>query len=173
MGLELSMWQITPGYLEKLLSSEEAIDEFWDFQFHDVDSAEGGNKDENPAEDDGLEPEKIWHFLHYLMTGNESGGDYPLGYVIMTGHTFQEESSDLTWLAPEEVKDIADALDNLSDENLVNRCRQRKGPKRRSYKYSEDFDKEDVKQAIPYFHKLKNYYRSAARRGNAMIIFVG
>ena len=173
MGLELTIWQIAPEYLEKLLSSEDAIDEFMEFQFPDSDAPEDFNKDENPAEDDGLDLEKIWHFLHYLITGTECGGDYPLGYAIMTGHPFHEDSSDLTWLAPEEVKDIADALDNLSEEDLLNKCKQEKGSKRNIYKYSNDFDKEDVKQAIPYFHKLRNYYQVAARKGNAMLVFVG
>ena len=173
MGLELTVWQITPKYLVKLLSSEEAIGGFMEFQFPDPDSPEDLNQDENPAEDDGLDLEKIWHLLHYLITGNESGGDYPLGYAIMTGHPFHEDSSDLTWLAPEEVKDIADALDNLSEEDLLNRCNLGKASKRNLYKYSGYFSKEDVKEAIPYFHKLRNYYRDAARKGNAMLVFVG
>jgi hypothetical protein len=69
--------------------------------------------------------------------------------------------------------DIADALDNLSEEDLLDRCKQRKTPKRKIYKYSGHFDEEDVWQAIPYFHKLRNYYRFAARKGDAMLIFVG
>ena len=58
MGVEFCIWQITPENLEKLLSSEEAVDAFMDSQFPDPDSPDIVT--ETSTEDDGMELGKTW-----------------------------------------------------------------------------------------------------------------
>jgi hypothetical protein len=171
MGIELCMWQITPENLEKLLSSEEAIEAFMESQFPDPDSPDAVA--ETFTEDDGIELGKTWHFVHYLITGDAKGGEYPLGYAIMIGRPFDKYSSDLTWRSPDEVKDIAEALANLSEKDLLKRRNPPKASKIRIYDYPAGFKKKDIEEVLPYFRKLRDYYSAAAKQGNAMLVHVG
>jgi hypothetical protein len=171
MGLELCMWQITPENLEKLLSSEEAIEAFIESQFPDPDSLDAVT--ETFTEDDGIELGKTWQFVHYLITGDAKGGEYPLGYAIMIGRPFDKYSSDLTWRSSDEVKDIAEALANLSEQDLLKRRNHPKSSKSRIYDYPAAFKKKDIEEVLPYFQKLREYYSAAAKQGNAMLVHVG
>ena len=171
MGVELCMWQITPENLEKLLSSEEMIEAFMESQFPDPDSPDAVT--ETFTEDDGMELGKTWHFVHYLITGDEKGGDYPLGYAVMIGHPFNSYSSDLTWRSPDEVQDIADALTNLSEKNLPKKRNPPRASKIRIYDYPAGFKKKDIEEVLPYFRKLRGYYSAAAKHGNAMLVHIG
>jgi hypothetical protein len=171
MGIELCMWQITPENLEKLLSSEEAIEAFMESQFPDPDSPDAVA--ETFTEDDGIELGKTWHFVHYLITGDAKGGEYPLGYAIMIGRPFDKYSSDLTWRSPDEVKDIAEALANLSEQDLLKRRNPPKASKIRIYDYPAGFKKKDIEEVLPYFRKLRDYYSAAAKQGNALLVHVG
>ena len=173
MGHEVCMWQISISYLAKLLSSEEVVEEFMEFQFPDPDSPNDFTEDQDSTEDGGIELEKTWHFLHFLITGKEEGGDYPLGYAIMTGHPFDKYSSDLRWLAPEEVQDVADALANISEKDLLKKRNLPKASKSCIYDYPAGFKKKDIEEVLPYFRKLRGYYSAAAKQGNAMLVHIG
>ena len=125
------------------------------------------------TEDDGMELGKTWHFVHYLITGDAKGGEYPLGYAIMIGYPFDNYSSDLTWRSPDEVKDIAEALANLSEQDLLKRRNLPKASKSRIYDYPAGFKRKDVEEVLPYFRNLRNYYSAAAKKGSAMMVHIG
>ncbi|MFO7462061.1 MAG: YfbM family protein [Desulfatiglandales bacterium] len=171
MGVELCMWQITPENLEKLSSSEETIEAFMESQFPDPDSPDAVT--ETLTEDDGMELGKTWHFLHYLITGDAKSGEYPLGYAVMIGHPFNKYLSDLTWRSPDEVQDIADALANISEKELLKKRNPPKTSKIQIYDYPAGFKKKDIEEVLPYFRKLRGYYSAAAKQGNAMLVHVG
>jgi hypothetical protein len=97
----------------------------------------------------------------------------PIGYAIMIGRPFDKYSSDLTWRSPDEVKDIAEALANLSEKDLLKRRNPPKASKIRIYDYPAGFKKKDIEEVLPYFRKLRDYYSAAAKQGNALLVHVG
>jgi len=160
MGIECSMWQIKSTELKQLLVSEEALEEFCDSRFPET-------YDED-FEDDGLWLDKIWHLLHYQITGDAENEEYPLAYAIMIGHLLHESWSDWVYLPPDEVKEVSYALSSLSEDDFYMKCKPESVSELDIYKYPS-VHKEDVDDALEYFRKLKDYYQDAANKGNAML----
>ena len=160
MGIELSMWQITTLQLEQLMSSEEAVENFIDSRF-----AETSNEDD----DEGLYLDKIWHLVHYLVTGDAEGGEYPLGHAILGGYMLQESVEDTSFLPPDIVKDVAAGLSTLSEADMRKLFDPDVTPKPEIYKYPFPIHEEDFDEALSFFRRVKEYYQDAAKNGNAMI----
>jgi hypothetical protein len=80
MSLECTLWQVTPEKLKLYRSSEESVEEFIDFCFPET-FDEDVFTDESKTKkfyDKDFCLEKRWHLLHYLLTGDENSGKYPL-----------------------------------------------------------------------------------------------
>jgi hypothetical protein len=162
VGIELSMWQITTLQLEQLMSSEDAMENFIDSRF-----AETANEDD----DEGLYLDKIWHLLHYLITGDAEGGEYPLGHAILGGYMLHESGEDTSFLPPEIVKDVAEGLSTLTEADMRKLCDQDITPKPEIYKYPFPIDEEDFEDALSFFRQVRELYKDAAEKGNAMFRF--
>jgi hypothetical protein len=175
MGIELSMWQISPSDLDRLLDSEDSVEEFIDSRFpsysdkeNDVDDF-GSNESELAYE--GLYLDKGWHLLNYLITGDVNGGDYPLAHAIMAGHLLHESWDTLVYSRADEVKDVAKALSDLSEEDLLKNCNNKSLIKAKIYRFPKGVNKRDLKEIMDDFHRLKKYYRNATKNGNAVLRF--
>ena len=170
MGMEGSMYQITPDGLEIILGSEDAFERLYYFLYppEDLDKdeeAEGlRNEEHSYCDEEGLELEKMWHLVHYLITGDPDNADYPLGYAIMAGYyLFQDSWPEWSFVPSDYVKDVAEALAVLSDDDLRKTGKIRPTP--RLYKYPSMFRGcLDLEEAIEYFHKLKDYYQDAPKK---------
>ncbi len=175
MGLEMCMWQMEISKMERLLTSEEACKEFLEAQFPDPDEEgeKGGEgrkaKYSVDPEDDGIDIGKSWHILHYLITGDEESGETPLAYAIMEGRPVVGLGGEFCWLAPEEVKDVADALDALSEEVLWKRSGKDSMSKVDIYKYPGEVIEDKLEDVLVDFNRLREYYKDAAVKGNAVL----
>jgi hypothetical protein len=49
------------------------------------------------------------------MTGNDEGGNSKLDLAIMVGQPLESLGEEFSWLTPEEVREVADALDSISE----------------------------------------------------------
>ena len=78
MGIELSMWQISPLELDRLLDSEDSVEEFIDSRFPPYSDEDNDFEDfeskESELADEGLYLDKGWHLLNYLITGDVKEG---------------------------------------------------------------------------------------------------
>ena len=177
MGIELNLWQVTTDQLNKLKSSDEAVEDFINACYPlDPDDLDENYKrsdlyfNEDDILDDGLGLEKIWHLLHYLITGDPDEGEYPFSFAIMCGYPISEDSDEITYLLPNDVKVISMVLTALTDDDLRSRFDLDAISKAEIYKYEEYRAREDdLNEAIKDFHKLRKYYQDAARKGNAVI----
>ena len=160
MGIELSMWQITDLQLEQLILSEDAVENFIDSRF-----AETSYEDDD---EEGLYLDKIWHLVHYLVTGYAEGGDYPLGHAILGGYILHESREDTSFLPPDIVKDVAEGLSTLSEAEMRKLCDPDVTPKPEIYKYPFPIDEEDFEDALSFFRQVREFYKDAAEKGNAM-----
>lgn len=174
MGLEFNMWQIRMSRMEQLIISDEACEEFLEIQFPDPDTNEFGSGEQNTKysvnpEDDGIYLGKSWHLLHYLITGNEEGGNSTLDLAIMVGHPVEGLGGEFCWLDPEEVKYVADALDGLSEEDMRKRSGKGAMSKVDIYRCSAGLGKDEFEYVMKEFKALKKYYRDAAEKENAIL----
>ncbi len=164
MGLEMSMWQMEMSKLEQLIISDKACEEFLETQFPDPDAEEDEvgrgrtAKYSVDPEDQGISMGKTWHLLHYLITGTEERGELPLALAIMIGHPVEGLGGEFCWLTPEEVKDVALALDTLSKEELRKRSNRDSMSKVDIYRCPPGLDEEGFRDVMKDFKTLKKYY---------------
>jgi hypothetical protein len=171
MGLDCTLWQVTPEKLDLYRTSEEAVEEFIDFCFPEIFVEEvfcDTSKTEKYYEKD-LCLGKTWDLLHYLLTGNEHSEQYPLAYAIAVGYSINEIWSDLTYVKPNEVKDIAAALNGITEDEFRSRCVGESIAEKEIYRCPDDLDDAETVEVLEYFFRLKEFYIDAAGKGNAVL----
>jgi hypothetical protein len=165
MGIECAMYQITPDELETILDSEAAFEKFHDSCFPEtLDEDEG--IEFSSMEENSLYLGKMWHLLHYLITGDADNEDYPLACAVMAGYLLHKSWNDWSFLPSDQVKEIAEALVGLSDDDLRRVGEIRPIPE--IYR-TPSISKDTVEEALDYFHNLKDYYQDASDNGNAIL----
>ena len=126
----------------------------------------GDGPDEN-----GLSLEKSWHSLHYLLTGSAHEVDSPLGNAILGG---KEIGPDLGYgparfLGAAQVREVSSALNSISKDDLAQRFDLNAMLVAKIYACG---DEEELELAQHYFEHLVKYYAEAAKRGDAMLLYI-
>ena len=119
--------------------------------------------------------EKMWHGLHFLLTGEPWGGTPPLSNAILGDDPDEErEEGSLNVLGPSDVKEVATALSALTHEELHGRFDPAKFAAADIYPAVWDESREELfSELMMYFDELVGFYREAARCGNAVLIDIG
>jgi hypothetical protein len=120
---------------------------------------------------DVLNLQKSWHTLHYLMTGSALPVDSPVGRAILGG---QELGPDLGYgpgriLTPEQVREVAESLNQLAKEDLVRRSNLSSMVAAEIYACR---DSGDLDLAQEYLPQLQLFYDEAASAGYAMLLYI-
>jgi hypothetical protein len=171
MGLECTLWQVSPEKLKQYISSEDSVEDFIDFCFPETYEEEVFNdksKTKKYYENDFCLG-KMWHLLHYLLTGDENSKKYPLAYAIVVGYSINEIWSDLTYVEPQEARDIADALNYISEGEFRRRCIEEAFSGKEIYGCPDDLDDNEIAETLKYFVRLKEFFVDAANKGNAVL----
>ena len=116
-----------------------------------------------------------WHAIHYLITGKTSSPSPGAGEIIFGG---AEIGNDLGFgpahlFMPEEVKTIADALQNFPLRTFTSRYDVKQ--MQASKIYPENWLKEgDMGRAklLDYFQQILSFYNNAAKNGQAIVFVV-
>jgi hypothetical protein len=77
------------------------------------------------------------------------------------------------WLAPAEVAEAAAALSKISTRQLWARYDKKLMTNAQIYPEFWEDKSDAIEYLIFYFEKLAEYYKDAAKRGNAMLIHIG
>ena len=130
----------------------------------------GAGVDDGPTED-GLNLEKSWHVLHYLLTGKAEEAPPPVGNAILGG---QEIGGDLGYgparfLTPQQVREVATALKAISKDDLRKRFDLKAMMAAKIYPVR---DHSELRLAQDYFARVSPYYAEAAAAGNAMLLWI-
>jgi hypothetical protein len=118
-----------------------------------------------------MDSDKSWEGIHFLLTGNLKGGALPLANTLLGGTPlpFEFGYDEVRYLTPSEVKEIAQALKNLSPAELTKRY----DPVKMVNVYSMAGNaKEDLPYLLDYFDKVSDFYQQAATSGNAMLLYL-
>jgi len=126
---------------------------------------------EGSSTENGLNLEKSWHVLHYLLTGKAKEAPPPLGNAILGG---QEIGGDLGYgparfLTAQQVREVAIALGAISKDELRERFDLKAMIAANIYPVR---DKSELRLAQDYFEELSRYYAEAAEGRNAMLLWL-
>ena len=183
MGIEASYRRITPAQWEEVqglvvtddspagYSSEEAYVEF-------------AYSDEFMSSDRFLSIEKEWHALHALLTGDLRVPDVSsplaiehsplLGNVVMGGAETQFDATygKVRILAPDEVRQVADALGKITADDLKARFDPVAFAEAGIYPIgaASRWAEEDLGVLLFFYPQLVDFFGKAAREGNIVLL---
>jgi hypothetical protein len=121
-----------------------------------------------------LRIDKSWHGIHFLLTGSAWGGKPPLFNVVLGGKKFGRDLGyeGAHYLTPDEVKEVAAALEEITEEVLRARFDPKAMTKARIYCWLEEEGAEGLEYFLHYYGLVRAYFQDAARRGNGMLISI-
>jgi hypothetical protein len=130
----------------------------------------------DPSELDTHQLDKLWHGLHYLMTGSDQPTNAPVGHAIFGGAALSEDDMGFgpaTYLTPAEVAVAAVAMKQLDAKDL----RARFDPADMSARgvYPDIWVREGeaaLDDLLAAYEKLRSYYARAADKGLAMLMWI-
>ena len=164
MGMIGKFAAVTPVQLQSLIDGSSQALSF-------LISEEVDNK---PTEQ--LDIDKAWQGVHFLLTGEPYSNDSSLAKAIFGG---TEVGDDLgfgpaRYLTPEEVKEVAAALRDVSKEDLVQRYVPSAFEEANVYPTGIWESESDV--AFDYllhaFESMLTFYESIAARGDAVLLCI-
>lgn len=145
---------------------------FWDYFAAEAPAGFG------PISD--FDVDKAWHGLHFLLTGTARAGDFPLNFIVAGGTPVGSICTccdrPRTFNA-DEVRAIADALAEIEPAAL----RARFDPKAMirlgiypSIIWDRPPEEDDTLGYLMYFYEpLREFIACGARRGEALLAFIG
>jgi len=130
-----------------------------------------GFTEEDMAPDISIE--KAWHGLHFLLCGGFDPDLSPLGRAILGGTEIGDDMGygPARYLSAEEVKTVAAALNGLTDDELKSRYNADEMSKLKLYPGGWD-DLENIEWLLAAARDVRQYYRDAADRGFAMLLYL-
>jgi hypothetical protein len=124
---------------------------------------------------------KDWHMLHYLLTGKSwEPPDAPLEMAIMGGIEIPDVQKIMgygpaRYLTPSLVREVVEALDDLPIEKKVELFDPQAAEIAKVYPRMhgmKGLEKDEKESLIHCFHLLRDFYRDAATKGHAMLLWV-
>jgi hypothetical protein len=126
-----------------------------------------------------LDLDKAWHGLHFLLTGTADGGRAPACFLLSGGEALGGDDDDAFQahlLDAEQVRWFAEHLASLTSEELTRRFDPERMTKLRIYPDAiwKRPDTEDDPRGflLGAFGELREFVRSAAVRGHAVVVSV-
>jgi CRP-like cAMP-binding protein len=121
--------------------------------------------------EEGLNLEKSWHVLHYLLTGKPEEAPPPLGDAILGGTEIGDDLGygPARFLTAQQVREVAKALAAVSNEDLASHFDLDAMIAARIYPVR---DGTELEMAQHYFEHLTRYYADASTNGNAMLLYL-
>lgn len=119
-----------------------------------------------------VDVDKTWHGVHAVLTGERWDAPGPLGWAVLGGDEFAD---DLGYgpprlLAPDQVVQVADALDELGAEGFTAAV----DPERLVALeiYPTDIWTTAAEWLVESFEVIRRFYRDAADAGHAVVILL-
>jgi len=123
-----------------------------------------------PPAEHHLDLDKMWHGLHYLLTGTAWDGEPPFSLAILGGTEIGEDTGygPPRYLTSEEVAQVAAALDETPHDAFM--ARFEPPAMNRAEVYSGGWEHCDSKYMREHLARLASFYRKAATDGRAVLI---
>ncbi len=151
--------QLTPAELEALIASPGDVE-----SFIYPDDLEGER---------GIDVDKAWHAIHFMLTGEQHEGEPPLSDVVLGGIAIGDDVGygPARYLTASEVSDVADALESLTRDEFGKRYDAAALTANGIYPQIWTGE-ENLEYVLSWYETLRQYYLDAASRGNAMLQYL-
>ena len=119
-----------------------------------------------------LDIDKTWHVIHFLLNDDPWEGTSPLFEAVLGGEPISDEDlgyGPARYLQPGQVAATAEALQGISPKQLWERYDASR-VKRAEIYWSDDPDSKDY--ALENFEALRQFFRSAAKAKEAVIVWL-
>lgn len=132
-----------------------------------------GKEEAGKSANEELDLHKSWHCLHFMLTGKvEEKGGTPLGDAVLGGTEIGGEEADTGYGPPRaltlaQVRAVANALADFPIDQKAQEFDAAAAEK--AGVYVAQHDPEELKE---YFGQLRSFYDDAARKGNAVILWI-
>ena len=128
--------------------------------------------------DDEIDLDKSWHVIHYLLTGSIERTDSPLSLIADNRDPLADIDLGMgkpSVIAPADVKAFAAAVASLTDDDFLARFDAQKMPSRELYMgdVAAEANDEFKEYVLEYFHELRDFARTAADAGDALLTSYG
>lgn len=132
-------------------------------------------EDLDPNDYSGLDIDKSWQAIHYLLCGDIAEGEPPLGYVVpMTddqGIDFGEFGA--FYLRPEQVTEALQAIAELDEAQLRMRYDLPAMVVDQVYPIVSDEDEDELfAYILEHFNAIRHFYSQAAAEGKGLIFYI-
>jgi len=123
---------------------------------------------------DCLDVAKAWHGIDYLLRGEsyDGVGAGAAAKAVLGGTEIGDDKGygPVRYLTVAGVKEVADAISQIGREEFAQRFDAQAMAKAGIYAF--DLHDTDLEHFTHYYEELKRYYEDAAKKGNAMLLFL-
>ncbi|MFO0811330.1 MAG: YfbM family protein [Gemmataceae bacterium] len=120
-----------------------------------------------------LDIDKAWHAIHFLLNGDAWDGDRPLMDAVLGGTALGEEDvgyGPARYLEPDEVREVAQALDDLPEFELLERFDA--AALNDADIYTPPWSDADREYVGDNYSAMAEFFRKAAEAGDAMLLYL-
>jgi hypothetical protein len=106
MGMVCTLVEVDEDQISKLPADPEYVVDFIEELYEEI---------------GGVDLDKAWHGIHFLLTGSAWEGEEPLCYLVKGGEWIGFEDEGARVLRPDQIADWANALSTISSDDLRKR----------------------------------------------------
>jgi hypothetical protein len=123
-----------------------------------------------------IDLDKSWHAMHYLLTGTAGEAEGAQAAAILGGEELGPDMGvgPARFLTQRQVQDVSIALSGVTEATLAARYDPRDMDAQRIYPGGiwERDGPQGLEYVLHYFRKLVPFYADAARRGDAVLLWI-
>lgn len=123
-----------------------------------------------------VDVDKSWHCIHFMLTGDATGGEGPLAWAVLGGEETGEDAGygPARILRPGQVKEISSTLSSIDRADFSSRYNP--AAMKAADVYLSDMCVRDGDEALDYivenYLALADFYRDAAERGDGAVLLI-
>jgi hypothetical protein len=154
---------VSPAQLESFVSDPSRVAAF-------LYPEDGSSKPDNY-----LDIDKTWHAIHFTLNGDAWGGEGPLAMTLLGGQEIGEDVGygPAQFLHPWQVKEVAIALAGVDSAEFRERFNPAAMDAAEIYPQMWERDGEKgLEYVLDYYSQLVSFYREAADRGDAVLVYL-
>ncbi len=124
-----------------------------------------------------IDIDKTWHAIHFTLTGEvlTGGGSEFDDLVLGENHLTDPEKEEFptSLINPERVKELAVALDNLTEQDFKEKFSMKEMLENEIYPLFVEEDEDEFFEYVNYhFTELKKFMKKASDEGQAVIFYI-
>jgi hypothetical protein len=172
MGMNLVLKRVSAADIDRLMAAPEATFGFL-YPDDDLPDPASGDIDFDGYDFDyEFDAGKLWHALHFLLTGTAAGGDLPAATLLLGGDAIPGDVGygPAMAISPKATRAFSDYLATLSREAFLDRLDLARMSALQIYPDIWDEDLGELREEVGnYFDRLRTYCLKCAEAGLGMI----